>query len=80
MGLWNAPLDLKSANFLVHFGNHFVDHATILALSNNSLSLLKLRQICVLVNISKFTLKENNNKKRISEYFIFVIFQHITAI
>ena len=23
MGLWNAPLDLKSADFLVHFGNHF---------------------------------------------------------
>ena len=25
MGLWNALLDLKSADFLVHFGNHFVD-------------------------------------------------------
>ena len=23
MGLWNAPLDLKSADFLVHFGSHF---------------------------------------------------------
>ena len=25
MGLWNAPLDLKSADFSVHFGNHFVN-------------------------------------------------------
>ena len=24
MGLWNAPLDLKSADFSVHFGSHFV--------------------------------------------------------
>ena len=23
MGLWNAPVDLKSADFLVHFGSHF---------------------------------------------------------
>ena len=23
MGLWSAPLDLKSADFSVHFGNHF---------------------------------------------------------
>ena len=23
MGLWNAPLDLKSTDFLAHFGIHF---------------------------------------------------------
>ena len=33
MGLWNAPFDLKSADFLVHFGNHFGDKETD---SNNS--------------------------------------------